>query len=151
MKIKLIIIFIAALTMVACKKNRPDKLEGDKAKLIGNWQWNHTYHRVGCQQYSDNYIYTAEGEGKNYSVIFEQEGRIKMYDTQSILADHFIKFYSFNKYEGKNEWGFSFYLDNDENKPFSGRVYEDSILIFRFPYTGGADGCDDYQNYFYRE
>ncbi len=133
----------------SCKKNRPDKLEGDKAQLIGNWDWHRSRHRVGCQQFSDIFYYSPSTENINYSASFEESGLLKLYKESELLNEYFIKFDFFTKKE--NGWRFAILPDNNGNNRFAGLVYNDSLELYSVPYEDSEDGCNTYVNYFYRE
>lgn len=146
MKVKILYILFIPFLFITCKKKKPDKLEGDKTQLIGHWKWDSTYHKVGCQEGLEEYIYTPYSESENYSILFEDSGFVTMFNNSLKLSKHFIKF-DYEKWNG-GVWDFKIRLDNEENTLLLGTIDGNAMVLFRFPFTKSEDGCNHYSNYF---
>lgn len=71
MKYIIYILGISVITL-SCAK---DKLFGDKALLIGTWEWTQTHHIYDiCEGFTSSEILTPETEGISFSMEFLKTG-----------------------------------------------------------------------------
>ena len=149
--IKFLLLASSAIVFLACEKKRPDKLEGDKAQLIGTWVWDSTLHSVGCQFGTEEYTYTPSTEERQYSLLFEASGHLTFLEKNQSTDQFFLIFSNFSFHDVPNRWQFTFLLDNEEDRKEGGYIFEDLLMIGFFPYEDSEDGCHTYQNFFHRE
>ena len=141
------------LLIFACKKPpeepQPDKLVGDKAILVGIWDWTHTHHRFNwCDGPELNE--TIEPEEETYSLHLKEDGYVDFYKNESILKSHYVKVSLYYEVEDDG-FVFTLNLDGLESQKLSGRVFPDSMRTWDFPYVHEIEGCEDYSNYFVKE
>ncbi len=152
---KLAILFLA-LILSSCTK---DKLIGERAILIGKWNWTQTNHTFGICE-GDNYteILTPLSEGETFSMEFFEKGIVKFYQNNELLSTDrlIIKMYpspcSGDLPEHK---AFYIYLNNkdDYEALFYGCIDDNDIVVVKgFPFNLTEEtGCDRYTSYFVRE
>ncbi len=140
------VIFFLMLTFLSCKK---DRLSDEKAFLIGKWNWIYSDHDYGwCDNQQLEETLTPISEGKNYSVQFEEKGKIKFFEDGKIIEECRIVFDFFEV----NELGESFfflYLNNDKERGIGGSGKD--TLRLKYPYIEEVEGCGVYANYFIKE
>lgn len=147
---KILTLNLLILIFVSCKK---DKLNGDKAILIGKWNWIHSEHKYGfCQNDNFEEILSPSTEMLNFSVEFFKNGKLQVKKDNKggikyriIFTDHQTIY---------EEHYFRIILDNDDTKElnviFSSntlRILSDDINIpFETDY-----GCENYRNFFIKQ
>jgi len=150
---KALILVVTFLLIFSCKKPpeepQPDKLIGDKAILVGTWNWTHTHHRFNwCDGPELNE--TIEPEEDNYSFIMKEEGKVEFYKNGIKESEH-LTFFN-QAYEYNDEYIFNIYLDNIENENLGLVLYsEDSLFSSTYPYSTINEGCELYKSYFSKE
>ncbi len=140
-------ILLCLVVVISCKKNRPDKLEGDKALIAGNWNWVKTLEVIGCQEFYEENLYSPESKSTEYMLEFEESGHVGLFQENEEIERYFLKFKDFSLKEG-GIWRFIILLDNQEEDIVAGSLYGDTLTTNFFPYRYSEDGCDNYINYF---
>ncbi len=149
MTTKLIYGYFIILLFTACKKNRPDKLEGDKEQLVGRWAWIMTEEKIACQEFSEFNYFSSETTSTNYELEFESTGHLTLFENDDEIERYFLKFKHFALVDGV--WRFSILLDNQEDSNIGSYVDGDTLVANFFPYRYSDDGCRLYTNYLVRE
>jgi len=82
-------------------------------------------------------------------MIFDKIGVVKFYKNNVLLEKNKIIFVDF--YKTYNQYVYGIYLDNNAKKFLTGRVYDDSLYSFYYPFKRKDSDCSDYRNYFVKE
>ncbi|MEX1001738.1 MAG: hypothetical protein WDZ35_06450 [Crocinitomicaceae bacterium] len=138
----------------SCKKEKQDKLEGEKSILIGNWYWIHTYHEYNkCEQCCIIYDTLHQVNSVNkYEMRFAKEGELKFYQNDELTKEYRIVFDDFYKWQyGWGDYVFDIHLNNDPNNRLLGVVSEDSLYTWDYPYESDDQNCFTYQNFFIKQ
>ncbi len=148
MKKVLVLFFLSALTLIACKK---DKLEDGKYLLLsGKWNWNYSTHDYGwCDNQTMHEVLTPITEEKNYAVEFLKNGKIIFFEDYMITASKRIVFSYFDENES-NGLLFEIALNNKDEDLLLGGGNADTIWL-TFPYKEPTEGCGAYVNFFVKE
>ncbi len=141
----LYIIILLTTAFTSCKKNRPDKLEGDKEQLVGRWAWIMTEEKIGCQEFSEFNYFSSETTSINYELEFESTGHLTLFENGNEIERFFLKFKSFS-YNEAGYWRYAMLLNNDEDELVGGTIEGDTLLVGFFPYRASSDGCTLYRN-----
>lgn len=147
------IIIITIISFSSCKKDKPDKLEGEKSILIGTWHWKYSERKYNiCNNNPMIETLNTELENKDFSVIVSDEGYASFFKNESIISKHEIQFEHFLNL-GNEGYKFSMELTNAEGGEdvFSGSVLGDSIRSSNFPFRDNGSGCEQFKNYLFKE
>lgn len=154
MKYIIYILGISVITL-SCAK---DKLFGDKALLIGTWEWTQTHHIYDiCEGFTSSEILTPETEGISFSMEFFENGIVKFYQNNKLLSKERIVFSTFSKDCGvdyEDYLLFNIRLNNgtEQSDDFRGCVCETEIFVLRgFPFDVYEKDCETYRSYFIKQ
>jgi len=147
---KLIIILVLILSFQACKK---DKLIGDKAIFVGEWEWIKTSHTYGwCDGDNFSEVLTPLTENTSYSVEFLKKGIVKYYENGNYLNKNRLVFIDFSDCDWVGYKSFDIYLNNKEEYVYYGCLNEDTLIINKgFPFENYELGCEAYISYFVKQ
>ncbi len=144
---KCIYIIGVFVLLLSCKK---DKLNDEKSFLVGTWNWSYTNHQYGwCDGESYEEILNPDSEKVNYSIHFQKNGKVDFFENENHIEVSRIVFDYFKENDDGSK-SLVILLDNNENKKMSGYGGDYSMNFGRFPFLGEA-GCEDYDNYFFKE
>lgn len=83
--------FFLSLTMFSCKK---EKLDGDKARLIGTWEWEYSYSiknvPAGQSIFTDTIF--AAGHPDQYRIKFDEQGIMEWYKNGKRVRKEYLVF-----------------------------------------------------------
>ncbi len=147
---------VLLLILCSCAK---DKLFGDKAVLIGTWNWTETKHTYGiCEGYTSSATLTPETEGISYTMEFYEKGIVKYFENEQLIGSDRLVFVEYgDSCNGSlsNYLNFKIYLNNnseDLSSYFSGCVCDTAIQVLRgFPFDSYEDGCEFYSSHFIKQ
>ena len=132
------LLFLLPFILFSCKKK--DKLEEEKAILIGNWEWVYTKKVVNyCDpDLMHTEILTPNTEGTTFQIEFIKKGKVQFFQENKLLDSRRIVFYAFVdpcSYCDSGFVDFAINMDNNSQLHFDGSVSEDSLCVIRdFPY-----------------
>lgn len=131
MKLTTTLLFAIILVFSACKK---DKLEGESAKLVGEWQWISTEH-IHYLWPNDTTYLTPASVGKNYSIDFREKGKIVFKNDDKTFRKRIVmaKYHAANTTLGYDS--FNIFLNNKHDLVFNGLVSGDTMILYHNPVT----------------
>ena len=148
-------VFCIAILLISfsCKK---DRLFGDKKILVGTWNWQSSEVLDYCSGGGSYLVYSPETEVTFYKIVFLKKGIIQLYQDETLLNEHKIKFEKL--YIQKNgivpshkEISFLILLDGDSEKNLSGKGTPNAFTIRGFPFEEEEDCVSFAFNYFKKE
>jgi hypothetical protein len=150
---QLLIISVLLFSVASCNKNKTkkDPLVGDKAFLIGTWNWDVTYDSYDfCDPGVDGIdTINAIGFSESFKIVFREEGVLEYYSDGVLTDERNISFSEF--YQDVDYTSFDIFPDENEDLRH-GCVWGDDRLAFsRYPFITESDGCHIYVNYFEKE
>ncbi|MBN4070875.1 hypothetical protein JYT72_00065 [Crocinitomix catalasitica] len=138
---------LGSVVLCSCKS---DKLKDDKSVLTGKWNWIYSSYSSGWCNYLPIYnTLTPITEGKNYSVEFDQKGKIRFYE-DGILTEEARIVFDYFEIDSEQTSLFYFYLNNDVNRGMEGNIHNDT-LHFDYPLTPSNPDCESYLNFLVKE
>jgi len=153
---KSIYILMVLFLILSCKK---DKLEGEKAILVGKWKWVYSDVTVSyCNPPSYEILINPNTEGENYSIEFKENGKVIFFKDGTITEKKRIVFdrwetgsyptFSINQ----ESWRFVIDLNDNNRESIFGEINQDTILLFPFYFPfDDSEGCEYHKSYFVRE
>ena len=148
------------MVLFSCRKDtkQGEQLTGDKTFLVGEWELIGSHHWNKCDGISGIEYHTAEEQGLNYHVIFEERGFVTFFENGEVIESSYILFPNsgFKAVQtgsviAPKQISFLFYLNQDIEKPFGGSGMVDSIRTNSLPRTGYLpfpyDECDVFISY----
>lgn len=137
----------------SCKK---EKLEGDYAILIGNWDWTHTNKLTNACDDSTLWNIVQDDtteEGSTYSLLFEEKGIVTFNHNGGKINHNRIVLESIDPLSATYlpfEYNFYLKLNNKDDKVMAGLVGANNLMIYDFP-KDTDNSCETMYNYFVKE
>ncbi len=140
------------LIFAFCSSCRKEHLFGERKALIGNWQWDATFHQYTCFPQDTEWITPATWD-TTYSIeitpkekiYFLKDGEIQ--DEYSVAVSYFTDSRLLN-----NGFLFNIYFEDNGTLFISGNVNSDSLVLQEYwPDPFIDESCHDYTHYFVKE
>jgi len=159
--LRVLLCTLVFFTPYSCRKKTvlKEELAGDKAMLIGRWNWINTVHDYGwCDGESYTETLNPLTENINFCIEFFNPGIIFIYKNDSLISEYRIFFEQFEvaSYDLLVSNQIDFVIDivnSDEMSNMGGAMNSDTLISGTFPcfIFASESGCENYQNYFIKE